>query len=226
MRVVATIQQAREALAAQRPETIGLVPTMGALHDGHRSLLRAARAENETVVMSLFVNPAQFSDDVDLAGYPRDDDHDLALAAKAGVDIVFAPSVEEMYPPGFQTWVDVTELGSILEGRFRPGHFRGVATVVLKLFEIIRPDRAYFGQKDAQQAQVIRQLIRDLALEIELRVLPTVRDSDGLAVSSRNALLAADERERALFPCVCTMMLTLHVLPAARTASRRLRRGC
>jgi pantoate--beta-alanine ligase len=198
MRVVATIQEAREALASLRPETIGLVPTMGALHDGHRSLLRAARAENETVVMSLFVNPAQFSEDLDLAGYPRDDEHDLALAAEAGVDIVFAPSVEEMYPPGFQTWVDVTELGSILEGRFRPGHFRGVATVVLKLFEIIRPDRAYFGQKDAQQAQVIRQLIRDLALEIELRVLPTVRDSDGLAVSSRNALLAADERERAL----------------------------
>ena len=198
MRVVATIQEAREALASLRTETIGLVPTMGALHDGHRSLLRAARAENETVVMSLFVNPAQFSEDLDLAGYPRDDEHDLALAAEAGVDIVFAPSVEEMYPPGFQTWVDVTELGSILEGRFRPGHFRGVATVVLKLFEIVRPGRAYFGQKDAQQAQVIRQLIRDLALEIELRVLPTVRESDGLALSSRNALLSPEEREQAL----------------------------
>jgi pantoate--beta-alanine ligase len=171
---------------------------MGALHEGHLSLLRAARAENETVVMSLFVNPAQFDDESDLTGYPRDDQHDLALAEAAGVDFVFAPSVEEMYPPGFQTWVDVTELGSILEGRFRPGHFRGVATVVLKLFEIVRPDRAYFGQKDAQQAEVIRQLIRDLALEIELRILPTVRDSDGLALSSRNALLSPEERERAL----------------------------
>ena len=144
---------------------------MGALHEGHLSLLRAARAENETVVMSLFVNPTQFGDDGDLARYPRDDDRDLALAEQAGVDIVFAPDTTEMYPPGFQTWVDVTELGSILEGRFRPGHFRGVATVVLKLFEIVRPRRAYFGQKDAQQAEVIRQMIRDLSLEVELRVL-------------------------------------------------------
>jgi pantoate--beta-alanine ligase len=171
---------------------------MGALHGGHLSLLRTARVENETVVMSLFVNPAQFGDDGDLAGYPRDEGRDLVLAEETGVDIVFAPTTEEMYPPGFQTWVDVTELGSILEGRFRPNHFRGVATVVLKLFEIVRPDRAYFGQKDAQQAEVIRQMIRDLALEIELRALPTVRDADGLALSSRNARLSPDERERAL----------------------------
>ena len=198
MKVVRTIREAREALAPLRSGTIGLVPTMGALHEGHLSLLRAARTENETVVMSLFVNPAQFSEQGDLADYPRDNEHDLALAEEAGVDLLFAPSVGEMYPPGFQTWVDVTELGSILEGRSRPGHFRGVATVVLKLFEIVRPDRAYFGQKDAQQAQVIRQLIRDLALEIELRALPTVRDSDGLALSSRNALLSPAERERAL----------------------------
>ena len=173
---------------------------MGALHEGHLSLLRAARAENETVVMSMFVNPAQFHDESDLTGYPRDDQHDLVLAKKADVDFVFAPSVEEMYPPGFQTWVDVIELGAILEGRFRRGHFRGVATAVLKLFEIVRPDRAYFGQKDAQQAEVIRRMIRDLALEIELRVLPTVRDSDGLALSSRNALLSPEERERAARP--------------------------
>ncbi len=198
MKVVRTIRETREALAPLRSGTIGLVPTMGALHEGHLSLLRACRAENETEVMSLFVNPAQFGDETDLGLYPRDGDRDLALAEEAGVDIVFAPSTEEMYPPGFQTWVDVTVLGSILEGRFRPGHFRGVATVVLKLFEIVRPQRAYFGQKDAQQAEVIRRMIRDLALEIELRVLPTVRDADGLALSSRNALLSAEERKHAL----------------------------
>jgi pantoate--beta-alanine ligase len=171
---------------------------MGALHEGHLSLLRAARTENDTVVMSLFVNPAQFGEGADLTRYPRDEAGDLELAREAGVDLVFAPSQDEMYPPGFQTWVDVTELGSILEGKFRPGHFRGVATVVLKLFSIVRPTRAYFGQKDAQQAEVIRTLIRDLALEVELRVLPTVRDRDGLALSSRNALLSPDERRRAL----------------------------
>jgi pantoate--beta-alanine ligase len=193
-----TISGLRARLSRRRSGPVGLVPTMGALHEGHLSLLRAARAENETVVMSLFVNPTQFGDDGDLARYPRDDGRDLALAEQTGVDIVFAPETTEMYPPGFQTWVDVTELGSILEGRFRPGHFRGVATVVLKLFEIVRPRRAYFGQKDAQQAEVIRQMIRDLSLEVELRVLPTVRDEDGLALSSRNALLSPQERERAL----------------------------
>jgi pantoate--beta-alanine ligase len=198
VRVERTIAGAREALAPLRTGAIGLVPTMGALHAGHRSLLDAARAENDTVVMSLFVNPAQFGDAADLAAYPRDDERDLALAEEAGVDVVFAPEPGEMYPPGFQTWVDVTELGSILEGEFRPGHFRGVATVVLKLFEIVRPDRAYFGQKDAQQVAVVRTLIRDLALEVELRVLPTVRDRDGLALSSRNALLSPEERELAL----------------------------
>jgi pantoate--beta-alanine ligase len=198
VKVARTIVDVRRELAHVRDGTVGLVPTMGALHDGHVSLLRAARAECDTVVMSLFVNPAQFGDEHDLAAYPRDEERDLAVAAGAGVDFVFAPSHAEMYPPGFQTWVEVTELGSILEGRFRPGHFRGVATVVLKLFSIVQPDRAYFGQKDAQQAEVIRRLIRDLALEIELRILPTVRDADGLALSSRNALLSAEERKRAL----------------------------
>jgi len=178
--------------------TVGLVPTMGALHEGHLSLLRAARAENDTLVMSLFVNPTQFGAAADLSAYPRDEERDLSLAREAGVDIVFAPSAEEMYPPGFQTWVEVTELGSLLEGAFRPGHFRGVATVVLKLFAIVRPDRAYFGQKDAQQVEVVRRMIRDLAVDVELRVLPTVRDADGLAFSSRNVLLSRDERERAL----------------------------
>jgi pantoate--beta-alanine ligase len=192
-----TIAEARAALEPLRTGSIGLVPTMGGLHDGHLSLLRAGREECDAVVMSLFVNPAQFGDDRDLASYPRDEGRDLGLAAEAGVDVVFAPSENEMYPPGFQTWVEVTELGSMLEGAFRPGHFRGVATVVLKLFTVVRPDRAYFGQKDAQQVEVIRRLIRDLALEIELRVLPIVRDSDGLALSSRNARLAPDERKRA-----------------------------
>ncbi len=198
MKVVRTIAEARESLALLRDGTIGLVPTMGALHEGHLALLRAARAENETVVMSLFVNPAQFADSGDLTRYPRDEERDLALARDAGVDIVFTPSTEEMYPPGFQTWVEVTELGSILEGRFRPGHFRGVATIVLKLFSVVGPNRAYFGQKDAQQVEVIRRMIRDLALEVELRVVPTVRDPDGLALSSRNALLSPEERRRAL----------------------------
>jgi pantoate--beta-alanine ligase len=195
--VVRTIAETRQALAEHRGATIGLVPTMGALHEGHLSLLCAARVENEAVVMSLFVNPAQFGDDADLASYPRDEKHDFAAAEATGVDLVFAPSTREMYPSGFQTWVEVSELGSILEGAFRPGHFRGVATVVLKLLEIVLPERVYFGQKDAQQAEVIRTMIRDLALDVELRVLPTVRDADGLAISSRNVLLSPDERERA-----------------------------
>jgi pantoate--beta-alanine ligase len=198
MNVCRTIGSVRAELAGARVGSVGLVPTMGALHEGHLSLLRAARGECDTVVLSLFVNPAQFGDEGDLASYPRDEARDLAVAADAGVDIAFAPSQDEMYPPGFQTWVEVSELGSVLEGVFRPDHFRGVATIVLKFFNIVRPDRAYFGQKDAQQAEVIRQLIADLALEVELRVLPTVRDADGLALSSRNALLSPDERERAL----------------------------
>jgi pantoate--beta-alanine ligase len=198
VRVCRTIQEIRPALEPCRDGTVGLVPTMGALHDGHLSLIAAARTECSTVVMSLFVNPAQFSEAADLAGYPRDEEHDLAAAADAGVDLVFAPGAEEMYPPGFQTWVDVTELGAILEGSFRPGHFRGVATVCLKLFAIVRPDLVYFGQKDAQQVAVLRRMIADLALEVELRDLPTVRDPDGLALSSRNRLLSPSERARAL----------------------------
>jgi len=196
--VVQTIEETRLALEPTRGGSIGLVPTMGSLHEGHIALLRSARAENETVVMSLFVNPAQFGDASDLAKYPRDEERDLELAREAGADLVFAPSVDEMYPPGFQTWVDVTELGAILEGRFRPGHFRGVATIVLKLLNIVRPTRVYFGQKDAQQVQVIRRLAADLAVEVELRIVPTVRDADGLALSSRNARLTAEERAAAL----------------------------
>jgi len=197
VKVVRTIAEAREALEPLREGSIGLVPTMGSLHEGHLALLRTARAENDTVVMSLFVNPAQFGDETDLARYPRDEEHDLDVAREAGVDVVFAPAADEMYPPGFQTWVDVTQLGAILEGRFRQGHFKGVATVVLKLLNVVRPTRAYFGQKDAQQVEVIRRMTRDLALDVELRVVPTVRDDDGLALSSRNVLLSPEERATA-----------------------------
>ena len=175
---------------------VGLVPTMGALHDGHRSLFRAARAESDTVVASLFVNPAQFDEQSDLAAYPRDFDRDAAIAQAEGVDVLFAPSVDEMYPAGFSTWVDVDDAGA--EGEARPGHFRGVATVCVKLFNIVRPRRAYFGQKDAQQAAVLGRVVRDLDIDVEIRVLPTVRDDDGLALSSRNVRLSPEEREFAL----------------------------
>src|SRR5262245_47541819 len=178
--------------------TVGLVPTMGAFHAGHLALLAASREENDVVVASLFVNPAQFGPAEDLDRYPRDEERDAALAEEAGVDILFAPSADEMYPDGYATWVDVGELGNRLEGEFRPDHFRGVATVCLKLFNVVRPDRAYFGQKDAQQAAVVKQVVRDLNLSLEIRVVPTVRDEDGLALSSRNAYLSREERQAAL----------------------------
>jgi len=175
---------------------VGLVPTMGALHDGHRFLFRAARAENDVVVASLFVNPAQFDEHTDLAAYPRDEERDAAVAEAEGVDVLFAPGAEEIYPAGFGTWVDVADTGA--EGASRPGHFRGVATICLKLFNIVRPRRAYFGQKDAQQAAVLRRVVRDLNVGVDIRVLPTVRDDDGLALSSRNVRLSTEERRRAL----------------------------
>ena len=190
MKVVRTIAGLETA-----PET-GLVPTMGALHEGHVALLRAARQENSNVVMSLFVNPAQFDEEADLEAYPRHEERDLAIAESEGVDVVFAPTAEELYPPGFATWVDPGETGA--EGSARPGHFRGVATICLKLFNLVRPERAYFGQKDAQQIAVIRRLVSDLNVPVEIRVVPTVRDADGLALSSRNRRLSAKERERAL----------------------------
>jgi pantoate--beta-alanine ligase len=177
---------------------IGLVPTMGAFHAGHLSLFRVARDECEVVVVSLFVNPAQFAPEEDLDRYPRDEQRDAELAEEAGVDFLFAPAAEELYAPDHETWVDLERLASRLEGECRPGHFRGVATVCLKLFNLVRPQRAYFGQKDAQQSAVIRRMVRDLDLGVEIRVLPTVRDTDGLAVSSRNAYLSRTERERAL----------------------------
>ena len=193
MRIVRTIPELPHGSAS-----VGLVATMGAFHRGHLALFEAARTENDVVVVSLFVNPAQFGAGEDLDHYPRDEERDTKLAEEAGVDVLFAPSAEEMYPDGYGTWVDVGELGSELEGEFRPGHFRGVATVCLKLFNIVRPDRAYFGQKDAQQAAVVKQLVRDLNLDLEIRVVPTVRDDDGLALSSRNAYLSPEEREAAL----------------------------
>jgi pantoate--beta-alanine ligase len=175
---------------------IGLVPTMGALHAGHVSLFETARAENDVVVASLFVNPAQFDQGVDLARYPRDEERDRDVADRAGVDVLFAPTAEEMYPPGFATWIEPEATGA--EGDARPGHFRGVATICLTLFNIVRPARVYFGQKDAQQAVVIRRMVRDLHVPVEVRVLPTVRDPDGLALSSRNVYLSPAEREQAL----------------------------
>jgi pantoate--beta-alanine ligase len=196
--VARTIGDARAALADMRDGRIGLVPTMGALHGGHLALLRAAREACDTVVMSLFVNPAQFGEPADLNGYPRDEARDLELARETGVDVVFAPTATEMYPPGYQTWVEVTELGAILEGEHRPGHFRGVTTVCLKLFNVVRPDVAFYGQKDAQQIDVLRRMMADLNLELQLVVVPTVRDPDGLALSSRNVRLSAEERARAL----------------------------
>jgi pantoate--beta-alanine ligase len=189
---------ARSAAELPGEGEIGLVPTMGAFHEGHLALLRAAREENELVVASLFVNPAQFGEGEDLARYPRDEARDAELAEEAGVDVLYVPAGAEIYPPGFETWVEVERLGAMLEGEYRPGHFRGVATVCLKLFNLVRPRRAYFGQKDAQQVAVVRRMVRDLAVPVEIRVVPTVRDADGLALSSRNAYLSPEERERAL----------------------------
>jgi pantoate--beta-alanine ligase len=192
-----TIEEVRAALARRREVVVGLVPTMGAFHDGHVALFRAARSECDVVVVSSFVNPAQFDDHGDLDAYPRDAGRDEQIAEREGVDVLFAPSADVLYPEGYQTWVEVEELGSKLEGVFRPGHFRGVATVCLKLFNIVSPDVAYFGQKDAQQVAVVKRMVRDLNLALDVRVVPTVRDRDGLALSSRNVRLSAEERKLA-----------------------------
>lgn len=196
MRTIHTVVELREALAGRAG--VGLVPTMGYLHEGHLSLVRRARSECELVVVSLFVNPKQFAPDEDLDAYPRDEARDAALAAEAGADILFAPGPEEVYPPGFATTVEVAGLTAALCGAARPGHFAGVTTVVTKLFNMVAPDIAYFGQKDAQQAVVIRKLVRDLDMPVRIEICPTVRDPDGLALSSRNAYLAPEERRRAL----------------------------
>ncbi|MBM3151864.1 MAG: pantoate--beta-alanine ligase [Chloroflexi bacterium] len=196
MRTVTTLQELRQAREAL-PAPVGFVPTMGYLHEGHISLARRARQECAGVVASIFVNPAQFGPNEDLAKYPRDLPRDLSLLEAAGVDLAWTPTPEVMYPPGFQTWVTVDGLAAPLEGAQRPGHFRGVATVVAKLFNAVAPQKAYFGQKDAQQAAVIRRMTGDLDFPIEIVVCPTVREADGLAMSSRNSYLSPDERQAA-----------------------------
>lgn len=212
MRLVETVASLRADLAG-REAPLGLVPTMGALHAGHVALLRTARAECSSVVASIFVNPAQFGESEDLATYPRDPARDLAIMEREGVDLVFAPSTDEMYPPGFDTTVSVGRLAERLEGASRPGHLQGVATVVCKLFTIVHPDRAYFGRKDAQQLLVVRRMAEDLNLSTEVVPVPTVREPDGLALSSRNAGLSDEERVMALG------------LYAALQTAKRLRAG-
>ena len=196
MRIIRTAPEMAAVCRGAVP-TLGLVPTMGALHDGHLSLVRRARAENETLAVTIFVNPTQFGATEDLSTYPRPLEADLAALLRENVDLVYIPPVEEVYPTGFNTWVDVPGLGDRLEGEHRPGHFRGVATVVAKLFALIRPGRAYFGQKDGQQTVIIRRLARDLDLGVDVVVAPTVREPDGLALSSRNVYLSAEERRAA-----------------------------
>ena len=197
--LVSTLAELRRTLDAARREgrRIGLVPTMGALHEGHLSLVRASRSECDLTVVSIYVNPSQFGPHEDLARYPRTLDADLDALAACGTDLVFCPADGEVYPPGYSTWLEVGAVSPPLEGKCRPGHFRGVATIVLKLLNMVGPQAAYFGQKDYQQVQVIRRLAADLNLPVEVRVLPTVREADGLAMSSRNRYLAPDERRRA-----------------------------
>jgi pantoate--beta-alanine ligase len=196
MKTVTTIAELRQA-RRELPGPLGLVPTMGYLHAGHLSLVSTARSECASVAASIFVNPTKFGPNEDLAAYPRDLERDLKLLEEAGVDLVWAPTPEVMYPPGYQTWVSVEEVTQPLEGNMRPGHFRGVATIVAKLFNAVQPDRAYFGQKDAQQVVVIRQMVRDLNFPLEIIVCPIVREADGLALSSRNTYLDAAQRQAA-----------------------------
>lgn len=201
MKLCKTVAELREeiALAKAGGHSIGLVPTMGALHEGHASLIAAAHKENELVVVSVFVNPTQFGPGEDLDAYPRTLDADCALAEKMGADLVFAPTPKEMYPSADMTWVEVTgEITKVLCGRSRPIHFRGVTTVVSKLFNLAQPDRAYFGQKDAQQVQVLQRMVKDLFFNVQLRIMPIIREADGLAKSSRNAYLSAQERQAGL----------------------------
>lgn len=197
MKIARTIAEMKK-LRAALPEPVGLVPTMGYLHEGHLSLVRQAKADNASSVVSIFVNPTQFGRGEDLDKYPRDLDHDLSMLKKEGILAVFAPESPDMYPQGFSTWVDVEKITERLEGAARPGHFRGVTTVVAKLFNIVRPARAYFGQKDAQQVLVIKKMAADLDMGIEIVTLPTVREPDGLAMSSRNSYLNKEERKAAI----------------------------
>ena len=196
MEVLDTLRGFRQA-KGRLAGSLGLVPTMGSLHEGHLTLVRRARSENDVAVVSIFVNPSQFGPGEDLGSYPRDMDTDLSLLRDEGVDLVFAPTPEEMYPPGFDAWIEVEKTSEVLEGAIRPGHFRGVATVVAKLFNIIRPHSAYFGRKDGQQLAVISRMVKDLDMGVEIVAVPTVREEDGLAMSSRNVYLTPDERRAA-----------------------------
>jgi len=196
MNIVRKIEDLREMRAGLK-NPVGFVPTMGYLHEGHLSLVRHAKMDCENVVVSIFVNPTQFGPSEDLTHYPKDLDRDLDLLVKEGVDLVWNPSEEEMYPPDFQTWVTVDEITKGLEGKQRPGHFRGVTTIVAKLLNAVQPQKAYFGQKDAQQAIVIKRMVHDLNMPVEIIICPTVRETDGLAMSSRNSYLNAEEREAA-----------------------------
>jgi pantoate--beta-alanine ligase len=216
MRIETTVAGARAAARDLQPRGLGLVPTMGALHHGHLSLVRAARERCGAVAASIFVNPTQFGPTEDFARYPRTFEQDCALLEAAGVDLLFAPPVEEIYPPGASTVVEVPEIGDRLDGASRPGHFRGVATVVAKLFHVIAPQRAFFGQKDAAQVAVLRRMVRDLLLDVELVICPTIRESDGLALSSRNRYLAPDDRQRAL-----VLSRALHEIRARYEAGER-----
>jgi pantoate--beta-alanine ligase len=212
MQVVKTIPEIR-ALKQKLSGTVGFVPTMGYLHEGHLALVKQARIENSAVIVSIYVNPTQFGPREDFGAYPRDLSRDLELLREEGVDIVFVPSDDQMYSPEFSTWVDVENVSGRLEGASRPGHFRGVATVVAKLFNIVQPTKAYFGQKDAQQVIVIKRMVADLNMAIEIVVVPTVRESDGLAMSSRNIYLSPEERKAAT------------ILFGALTLARQLKLG-
>ena len=212
MTIVKTIPEVR-ALRQKLSDTVGFVPTMGYLHEGHLALVKQARIENSAVIVSIYVNPTQFSPREDFGAYPRDLNRDLELLSEGGVDIVFVPSDDQIYSPEFSTWVDVEKVSERLEGASRPGHFRGVATVVAKLFNIVQPTKAYFGQKDAQQVVVIKRMVADLNMVIEIVVVQTVRESDGLAMSSRNIYLSPEERQAAT------------ILFRALTLARQLRLG-
>jgi pantoate--beta-alanine ligase len=212
MQAIKTIPEIR-AIRRKLTGAVGFVPTMGFLHEGHLALVKQARIENPAVIVSIYVNPAQFGPREDFGAYPRDLNRDLELLRKEGIDIVFVPSDDEMYPPGFSSWVDVEKVTETLEGATRPGHFRGVATVVAKLFNIVQPTRAYFGQKDAQQVVVIKRMAADLNMGIEIVAVSTVRESDGLAMSSRNIYLSPEERQAAT------------ILFKALTLARQLREG-
>ncbi len=228
MMVVRTVAALRDVVATARAkgDRIGLVPTMGAFHEGHLTLMRRASERCGLVIVSLFVNPTQFNDAGDLARYPRDEPRDGELAAAAGADVLFAPAVSEVYPPGFSSMVEVRGVSAPLEGVVRgPEHFRGVATVVMKLFNMAQPDEAFFGQKDAQQALLIRRMVRDLDVPVRIEVCPTVREADGLAMSSRNVLLTPDDRRRAPALARALFAVADAVAGGERDAARALRAG-